>query len=84
MKRAMIFVRGNDTEKQREICEAYARKLNYTIKGTVEKISQAYDRSTEIDVLITAGVTRISRNQKNFLEIVEMFDEAGVTILIAD
>ncbi len=84
MKRAMIFVRGNDTEKQRELCEAYARKLGCTIKGTVEKLSQAYDRSTEIDVLITAGVTRISRNQKNFLEIVEMFDEAGVTILIAD
>lgn len=84
MQRALIFVRGKDTEKQRELCEAYARKMNYTIKGTVEKLSQAYDRSTEIDVLITAGVTRISRHKKSFDEIVEMFDEAGVTILIAD
>lgn len=84
MQRALIFVRGKDTEKQRELCEAYARKMNCIIKGTVEKLSQAYDRSTEIDVLITAGVTRISRDKKNFDEIIEMFDEAGVTILIAD
>lgn len=84
MKRAIIFVRGNDTEKQRELCEAYAKKHGFYIKGVVEKLSQAYDRSTEIDVLITAGVTRISRHKRNFDEVVEMFDEAGVNILIAD
>lgn len=84
MKRAIIFVRGNDTEKQRELCEAYAKKHNLYVKGVTEKISHAYDRSTEIDVLITAGVTRISSNKKNYDEIVEMFDEAGVAVLIAD
>lgn len=84
MQRAMIFVRGNDTERQREICEAYARKMNCTIKGTVEKLSQAYDRSTEYDVLITAGVTRISRDKKNYDEIIDMFDEMGIQVLIAD
>ena len=84
MKRAMLFVKGNDTEKQRELCEAYARKLNCTIKGTVEKLSHAYDRSTEYDILITAGATRISRYKKNFDEIIEMFDEAGIEVKIAD
>ena len=80
----MIFVRGNDTERQREICEAYAKQHGFYIKGVTEKLSHAYDRSVEIDVLITAGVTRISRNQKAFLEIIEMFDEAGVTVKIAE
>ncbi len=84
MQRAMIFVRGNDTERQREICEAYAKRHGFYIKGVTEKLSYAYDRSVEIDVLITAGVTRISRNQKAFLEIIEMFDEAGVTVKIAE
>jgi len=84
MKRAMIFVRGNDTERQRAICESYAKKHDFTIKGTVERLSAAYDRSTEFDILLTAGVTRISRNQKNFLEIIDMFDEAGITVIIAE
>lgn len=84
MKRAMLFVRGKDTETQRAICEAYAKKHGFYIKGVTEKLSHAYDRSTEIDVLITAGVTRISSNKKNYDEIVEMFDEAGVAVLIAD
>lgn len=84
MQRAIIFVRGNDTERQREICEAYAKQHGFYIKGTTEKLSHAYDRSVEIDVLITAGATRISRHKKQFDEVVEMFDEAGVTVLIAE
>lgn len=84
MKRAIIYVRGTDTERQRAICEAYAKKHNFYIKGTTEKLSYAYDRSVEIDVLLTAGVTRISRNKKNYNEIIEMFDEAGVTVIIAE
>lgn len=84
MQRAMIFVRGNDTERQREICESYAKKHGFTIKGTTESLPHAYDRSVEFDVLLTAGVTRISRNQKNFLEIIDMFDEAGITVIIAE
>lgn len=84
MQRAMIFVRGNNIETQLEICEAYAKKHGFNIKGITEKLSYAYDRSVEIDVLITAGVTRISRHKKQFDEVVEMFDEAGVTVLIAE
>lgn len=84
MKRAIIFVKGSDTEKQRELCEAYAKKHNIYVKGVVEKLSQAYDRSVEIDVLITAGLTRLGRYKRNYEEVIEMFDEAGVAVIIAD
>lgn len=84
MKRAMLFVRGTDTEKQRELCEAYCKKNNFYIKGTTESLQHAFDRSVEYDILVTAGVTRISRHKKNFDEVVETFDELGITVLIAD
>jgi DNA invertase Pin-like site-specific DNA recombinase len=84
MQRAIIFVRGNDTERQRAICEAYAKRHGFYIKGVTEKLSQAYDRSFEIDVLITAGATRISRDKRNFDKIIEMFDDEGVTVIIAE
>lgn len=84
MKRAIIFVKGNDTETQRAICEAYAKKHGFYVKGVVEKLSHAYDRSTEIDVLITAGLTRLGRYKRNYEEVIEMFDEAGVAVIIAE
>ena len=84
MKRAMIFVKGKDTEKQRELCEAYARKLNCTIKGTTENLQHAFDRSVEYDILITAGLTRLGRYKKNYEEVIELFDELGIEVKIAD
>lgn len=84
MQRAMIYVRGNDTERQRAICEAYAKQHGFYIKGTTEKLSYAFDRSVEIDVLLTAGATRISRDKRNFDKIIDMFDDEGVTVIIAE
>lgn len=84
MQRAMLYVRGNDTERQREICEAYAKKNGFYIKGTTESLPQAFERSVEYDVLITAGVTRISRDKRNYDKIIDMFDDEGITVKIAD
>lgn len=84
MKRAMIFVRGKDTEIQRAICEAYAKKHGYYIKGTTDRLPYAFDRSVEYDILLTAGKTRINRYAKQYDEIVEMFDEVGIEIVIAE
>lgn len=84
MQRAIIFVRGNDTERQRAICEAYAKKNGFYIKSTTEKLSHAFDRSVEIDVLITAGATCISGDKRNYDKIIDMFDDEGVRVIIAE
>ena len=84
MKRAMLLVRGKDAEVQRTICEAYAKKNGYYIKGVTDSLSYANDLSTSYDVLITAGKTRISRHQKQYEEAVEMFDEMGIEVIIAE
>lgn len=80
----MLFVRGKDEARQKEICEAYAKTHGYYIKGTTDKLQYAFDRSVEYDVLITAGKTRINRHKKQFDEVVEMFDEMGINIIIAE
>lgn len=84
MQRAMLYVRGDNTEAQRAICEAYAKKNGFYIKGVTESLPQAFERSVEYDVLITAGVTRISRDKRNFDKIIDMFEDEGITVIIAD
>ena len=80
----MLFVRGKDAETQRAICEAYAKKNGYTIKRTTDNLPHAFNSSVEYDVLITAGKTRISRYKKNYDEIIDMFDDMGITVIIAE
>ena len=80
----MIYIRGNNTETQRAICEAYAKKNGFTVKAVTESLPQAFERSVEYDVLITAGVTRISRDKRNFDKIIDMFDDEGITVIIAE
>lgn len=84
MKRAAIFVRGNNTETQMELCERYAKENGYEVKFTTDKLQNTFERSVEYDVLITAGVTRINRNKKNYDEIINFFDELGINVLIAE
>lgn len=84
MKRAMLLVKGKDAEKQRAICEAFAKEQGYYIKGVTDSLQYASDMSVTYDVLIAAGKTRISEHKRNYDKVIEMFDEMGIDVIIAE
>lgn len=78
MKKAAIFVRGNNIEGQFEICKKFAEKEGYYILGVTQDLAELTE---DINVLIVSNATRLSRKAKEALEILGDLNEKGIKVV---
>ena len=76
MKKAIIYVRGHKQEMQEIFCRLYASDKGYKVLYVTSNI----DDVNLCDVLIVTSVSRISRDQFEYHEIVNKLKEKSITV----
>ena len=85
MKNAIIYTRGATAEDQKRHCEEFARNNGYYVVASdmdwedIEKTVIIGD----VDAVIVADLTRITRKYKQYLSIKNVFDVFGVEMVVA-
>ena len=80
MKKAVIFVRGNNTAGQYLVCNEYCEAKGYEVVGRTDSMREAFLHIDDYEVLVVVDETRLSRKEKNTETIKEAFEEIGITI----
>lgn len=81
MKKAIIFVRGNEAEEQKKACLKYASENGYNVIETTDNLRNALLKSKEYKTLIVSDVTRITRKAREYYIIVRDFEKSGINIV---
>lgn len=84
--KAMIYTRGHNAEsiaKQIARCEYYAELAEYDVIGYVDG-NEMFDAIGDIDVLLVADPSRLSRNASEFYNIVSALDADGIRVETAN
>lgn len=84
MKKAIIYTRGYNEERQIEQCNQYAAAAGYNViavKTNGENID-AILKEYEFDVLIVATASRVTRSYVEYLEIEYMMNVCNVELVI--
>ena len=76
MKKAVIYVRGQNKEMQEIFCRLYAKDIGYKVLFVTTDIEAV----NNCDVLIVASVSRISRDQLEYHKIINKLKDKGVTV----
>lgn len=81
MKKAVIYTRGMNQERQIEICMEYAKEKGYTV------IAQKNEKDNligepEMEVLLVATASRVTRKYEDFLFIEKMMNWYDVELVI--
>lgn len=76
MKKAIIYVRGNNKEMQEVYCKLYAAEQGYNVLFVTDDIENV----NGCDVLIISNPSRISRDNIKYHEIVNEFKERGIEV----
>lgn len=76
MKKAVIYVRGQNKEMQEIFCRLYASDKGYKVLYATSNIEDV----NLCDVLIVASVSRISRDQLEYHKIINKLKDKGITV----
>ena len=77
MKKAIIYVRGNNKEMQEIICRVYASDKGYKVLYVTSNI----DDVNLCDVLLVTNPSRIIREQLEYIKIVNRLKEKNIEII---
>lgn len=81
MKKAVIYTRGMNQERQIEICMEYAKEKGYDVIGMKNEKDDLIGEP-EMDVLLVATASRVSRKYEEFLFIEKMMNWYDVELVI--
>ena len=84
--RAVIYVRGNDESYQEKRCLDYALSKSYDVVAVTNDIKDIAIPiiKGDIDIIVTAGVSRITRNYVKFIRLQNILKSHGVFIDTVD
>lgn len=85
MKKAIIYTRGATAEDQKRHCEEFARNNGYYVVAS-EMDWEDIEKTVilgDVDAVIVADLTRITRKYKQYLSIKNVFDVFGVEMVVA-
>lgn len=77
MKKAVIYVRGHNQEKQEVFCRVYAIDQGYKVLFTTTNIQDV----NGCEVLLVSNLSRISRDRLEYEEIVSTLKKKGIEIV---
>ncbi len=76
MKKAIIYVRGHNKEKQEVFCKLYAAEQGYKVLFTTDDIQAVRN----CEVLLISNSSRISRDKFKYYEIVNDLKSKGIKV----
>lgn len=76
MKKAIIYVRGNNKEMQEVYCKLYAVETGYKILFATDDI----EKVSGCDVLLISNPSRISRDKFKYYEVINALKEKGIEV----
>lgn len=77
MKKAIIYVRGHNQEKQEVFCKVYAMDKGYNVLFTTTDIADV----NNCDILLVANHSRISRDKLKHYEILKDLKEKEIEVV---
>lgn len=80
--KALIYTRGHNIEGQYARCEYYIEMAGYELIGHITE-GEIHKDLGEIDVVIIAEASRLSRNIEEYFSIREKIENKGIRIEIA-
>lgn len=81
MKKAVIYTRGQNQQQQIEICREYAKEKGYTVIAEKNEKDDIVGES-EMEVLLVATASRVTRKYEDFLFIEKMMSWYDVELVI--
>lgn len=84
--RAVIYVRGNDPSYQEKRCLDYALSKSYDVIAVTDDIRDIAIPiiNDEVDIIVSVGVSRITRNYLKFKRLQNILKSHGVFIDTVD
>lgn len=76
MKKAIIYVRGHNTEMQEVFCRVYAADKGYKVLFVTSDLEAV----TNCDVLIVSNASRISRDKFKYYETLNDLKAKGIEV----
>lgn len=83
MKKAVIYTRGQNQQRQIEICKQYAEEKGYTVIAEKNEKDDIIGESG-MEVLIVATASRLTRKYEEFLFIEKMMSWYDVELVIVE
>lgn len=77
MKKAIIYVRGHNQEKQEVFCRVYAADKGYKVLYTTTDIKDV----NSCDILLVSNQSRISRDKFKYYEIMKELKKKGIDVI---
>lgn len=77
MKKAIIYLRGHNQEKQEIFCKVYAADKGYKVLFVTTDINAV----TDCDLLLVSNLSRISRNRIECQIIVNKLKKKGIEVV---
>ena len=77
MKKAIIYVRGHNQEKQEVFCKVYAADKGYKVLFVTTDIEAV----NNCDLLLVSNASRISRNRIEYQIIVNKLKKKGIKVV---
>ena len=76
MKKAIIYVRGNNQEMQEVLCRVHAADKSYKILFVTTDL----EAINNCDVVLVSHISRITRKYHDYLHITKKLKEKGIEI----
>lgn len=77
MKKAIIYVRGNNEKMQEIVCRLYASEKGYKITYVTSNLEDV----NLCDILLIANPSRLSRDSKKYYETVKMLKTRDIEVV---
>lgn len=81
MKKAAIYVRGNNTVGQYLVSKRYCEEKEYEIVGATDDLKDAI--TSNLDVLVVLDESRLYRTAREKAAFTELFNDNGISVEIA-
>lgn len=78
MKKAAIYVRGNNTVGQYLLSKRYCEEKEYDIIGATDDLKDAI--TSNLDVLVVFDESRLYRTEREKAAFIELFNDNGITV----
>lgn len=76
MKKAIIYVRGHNQERQEVTCKLYAAEQGYKVLFTTDDL----EKVNACDILLISKASRISRDKFKYYEVLNELKTKGIKV----
>ena len=77
MKKAIIYLRGHNQEKQEMFCRVYASDKGYKVLYVTTDLNDV----NNCDILLVSNLSRLSRDKFKYYEILKDLKEKGIEVV---